>query len=94
MIDLLHMHGTEAIKHGANGQKTTEVQLNTSGDLYEEPDNSEQASKLVAFLTAFLDSQVGICFILWQCKFGGESLIDRMKDSFFVKGINNEKFNL
>ena len=63
MIDLLHMHGTEAIKHGANGQKTTEVQLNTSGDLYEEPDNSEQASKLVAFLTAFLDSQVGICLI-------------------------------
>lgn len=57
MIDLLHMHGTEAIKHA--GKKPTEEQLNTSCDLYEEPtDNSEQASKLVAFLTAFLDSQV------------------------------------
>ncbi|VDI59094.1 condensin complex subunit 3 [Mytilus galloprovincialis] len=56
MIDLLHMHGTEAIKHA--GKKPTEEQLNTSSDLYEEPtDNSEQASKLVAFLTAFLDSQ-------------------------------------
>ncbi|XP_071168942.1 condensin complex subunit 3-like [Mytilus edulis] len=56
MIDLLHMHGTEAIKHA--GKKPTEEQLNTSCDLYEEPtDNSEQASKLVAFLTAFLDSQ-------------------------------------
>ncbi|CAC5372304.1 YCG1 [Mytilus coruscus] len=56
MIDLLHMHGTEAIKHA--GKKPVEEQLNTSSDLYEEPaDNSEQASKLVAFLTAFLDSQ-------------------------------------
>lgn len=50
------MHGTEAIKHGSTGQKPAD--LNTSGDLYEESDNSEQASKLVAFLTAFLDSQV------------------------------------